>query len=1441
MHRRCSWRIVAMFLAMQSVAAAGEPLPALTSVADVGLGVDFTCSLDRRGVASCWGSNEFGQLGLPDGTLSDRTTPVPVSSAGSGLRGLAVGAFHACAITTAGGAKCWGRDLFGALGDGPEDNGPAAVDVVGLRGPVQALSAGVAHSCALLVDGTVQCWGYNQFGQLGDGTAVEERTTAVDVVDLGGSAVAIEAGDVHTCAVLAGGGVRCWGDNEYGQLGDGTLERRLRPVPVQGLTAPVTRLAAAGRATCALSNAGAVLCWGPEYPLGAFEGGSRIARLYPGFEAGFVAIDAGVFHVCALRSDNAIKCLGDGLLGQFGNGPIDGSLGSDIAVGVAPGIVQVAAGGRHTCARSGAGGLQCWGLNTNGQLGIGSHTRRLVPTPVVGLASGSAAVTAGGTHSCGLSTSGAVKCWGANNQDSIGDGTERLRLTPVNVIGLGAGVRAVAAGVDHTCAIDAQGRVLCWGANFDGRLGNGETLNRGEPVLVQGLGSAAATAIAVGGSHACALLEGGAVKCWGTNAFGQLGDGSQTTRLGAVDVVGLDSGVVAISAGYYYSCAITSAGRLKCWGENTSGQLGDGSNTHRSTPTDVVGLSSGVQAVASGDQHTCAIVAGGAVKCWGFNFFGLVLGDQSTVDRNVPGDVPALSGGVVELALGAYASCVRLQDGSVRCWGVNPIGDNTELARPTPTEVAGLEESVTDVDIGFGGHLCVVVAGATRCWGPNLGGQIGDGSTDGVPTPQVVVSNDLERRVSAVAAAPNGPATASRSDASGRYVVYQSTATNLVPGDTNGASDIFLTDRETGVTERVSVDQAGAQLSGPSIEPSISADGTVVVFVAPDAAVGALLGEPSSKRAARRKSSHYAVLMRNLVARSTQRMGIAMAGGAGTTPQIAPGATAVVFTSNGADGTAGGMSNVYHVPLAASGPPAAPTLTPGPLRCVSCKAVAANGTDTPEDANGHSRNAVVTADGRYVAFETQAKNALASVPSPCPGSSAEIMLRDLLTGAMSRVSPPPALPATACGSVGSTAPSIDHAATVIAFQSDQALAASDGNGDSDIYLVTPSTATAPVLLSRGADGSDGNGASIAPDVSGDGRSVAFVSAAQNLDVGFADNNDRSDVHAVLVADPTSLVRLSRSLSGAEANAPSEAPALNFDGSRVAFDSAASTLAGVISGASNVYQRSNPLVPPLKSGTWWKSSETGWGLTVFDQGNVLAPTWFTFDADGEPTWFIVGGAFLQSDGSYRGDLLRFTGTRYDQISGPAATSATSIGNVVLRYSGERALQFQYTADGVTQSKALERFPFGARDFSCTVSPDGDRSGSANYTDLWTGGDAANAGWGLTLFHIDSGIFAIWYTYDLDGEATFFVIATSRQSDGSFTGTIFRQRNGTPFLQIADQPASPASDPVGNATFRFDDGDSASFSYALGGVSQTKPIVRLLVGSRPTDCQTVTPLP
>jgi len=188
----------------------------------------------------------------------------------------------------------------------------------------------------------------------------------------------------------------------------------------------------------------------------------------------------------------------------------------------------------------------------------------------------------------------------------------------------------------NTCALTTAGGVKCWGGNRCGALGDGTTADKSTPVDVVGLGSGVA-AIAAGGAHTCALTTGGGVKCWGDNGSGQLGDGPFSDSWTPVDVVGLGSGVAAIAAGWQHTCALTSAGGVKCWGNNENGQLGDGTTGDKNTPVDVVGLGSSMAAIAAGGAHTCALSTAGGVKCWGINYSGQ-LGD-GTAWRTTPVDV----------------------------------------------------------------------------------------------------------------------------------------------------------------------------------------------------------------------------------------------------------------------------------------------------------------------------------------------------------------------------------------------------------------------------------------------------------------------------------------------------------------------------------------------------------------------------------------------------------------------------------------------------------------------------------------------------------------------------------------------------------------------------------------------------------------------------------
>jgi alpha-tubulin suppressor-like RCC1 family protein len=351
-------------------------------------------------------------------------------------------------------------------------------------------------------------------------------------------------------------------------------------------------------------------------------------------------------------------------------------------------IVAIAAGFRHTCSLMTGGGVKCWGGNGSGQLGDGTTTGRLTPVDVVGLGSGVQAVAAGGGHTCSMTIGGGVKCWGGNGYGQLGDGTTTNHLTPVDVVGLSSGVQAIAAGGWHTCSLTTGGGVKCWGGNGYGQLGDGTTTNRFTSVDVVGLGSGV-QAIASGHYHTCALTSGGGVKCWGFNNHGQLGDGTTTGRLTPVDVVGMASGVQAIVAGYAHTCALTTGGGVKCCGFNDHGQLGDGTTTGRLTPVDVVGLSSGVQAIVVGSAHTCVRSSGGGVKCWGLNDHGQ-LGDGTRTDRLTPVDVVGLSSGVQAIAAGGWHTCSLTIGGGVKCWGFNgdgQLGDGTRTDRLTPVDV----------------------------------------------------------------------------------------------------------------------------------------------------------------------------------------------------------------------------------------------------------------------------------------------------------------------------------------------------------------------------------------------------------------------------------------------------------------------------------------------------------------------------------------------------------------------------------------------------------------------------------------------------------------------------------------------------------------------------------------------------------------------------------
>ncbi|HEV8131747.1 MAG TPA: hypothetical protein VGQ81_10875 [Acidobacteriota bacterium] len=659
-----------------------------SGVVAIATGNTHSVALKSDGTVLGWGNNANGQLG--DGTTIQRTIPVQVSGLGpaSGVIAIAAGDAHTLALKRDGSVVAFGTNANGQLGDGTTTQRTTPVQVNGL-GPgaeVISITGGGGYSLAAKSDGTVLAWGRNPNGQLGDGTTTQ-RNTPVQVSGLGSGSgvIAVSAGNGHTLALKSNGTVLAWGRNPNAQIGDGTTIQRTTPVQVSGLGPGSGVIAiAAGEAHNLALKSTTALSWGNNANGQLGDGTTSISSTPlevidpsspPGVLRGVVAVatSSASFHSLALKSDGAVLAWGNNANGQLGDGNIDAKLEPVPIAGIG-GIVATGGGLQFSLALRVDGSVLAWGANGNAQLGDGTTNGRIAPLPVLdpsspsGILSGAVAIAVGTTYGVALKSDGTVLCWGGNATGQLGDGTTTNRSTPVQATGLGpgSGVIAIAAGNGFTLAVKSDGTVLAWGNNANGQLGDGTTTQRTIPVQVGGIGAGSGVvAVAAGSSHSVALKSDGTVLSWGNNANGQLGDGTIIQRNTSVQVSGLGagSGVVAIaagnSAGGLHTLALKSDGTVLAWGNNATGQLGDGTTTLRTTPVQVTGLGpgSGVVAIASGGAHSLALRGDGTVLAWGSNANGQ-LGDGTLETKLVPVQVSNLGSGsgIVSIAAGGSHS-----------------------------------------------------------------------------------------------------------------------------------------------------------------------------------------------------------------------------------------------------------------------------------------------------------------------------------------------------------------------------------------------------------------------------------------------------------------------------------------------------------------------------------------------------------------------------------------------------------------------------------------------------------------------------------------------------------------------------------------------------------------------------------------------------------------
>ena len=487
----------------------------------------------------------------------------------------------------------------------------------------------------------------------------------------------VEVGSSHSCAISGNGALWCWGANGSGQLGNGNLTDSTTPTKVLG-------------------------------------------------DKNFRGVSMGYAHTCAIDDERALFCWGDNGFGQSGG---DGQLEKPVPYRLPLGrrVRAVTAGYAHTCAIRDDGILVCWGFNGSGQLGNGGLEDS--PTPVaVDLGEGKSArgVVAGFSHSCALLDDYSVRCWGGNGFGQLGDGSTDNRLEPVAVdLGWGNRVESIVAGDSHTCVVLKEGSLKCWGSNEHRQLGNGEDRNQTRPIRAKWMGVRLAKGVAAGNDYTCAIGRNESLFCWGGNGYGQLGNGSTSSPLGAVTVsVGKGRSVRSVVAGEGHLCALLSDDSLTCWGNNSRGQLGEGREVEDSGL-----ISRGVyKSVVTGNTHSCALKDNNVPECWGGNEFGQ-LGDGSRLDRHAPVSVHLPVGrGMVRVAAGCHHTCGLTDDHMLMCWGKNNFGQLDdgvgEQAISIPVDFVK-EGKIVDMEVGCE-HVCAVFEDRTRvCRGEvSFGGKI---------------------------------------------------------------------------------------------------------------------------------------------------------------------------------------------------------------------------------------------------------------------------------------------------------------------------------------------------------------------------------------------------------------------------------------------------------------------------------------------------------------------------------------------------------------------------------------------------------------------------------------------------------------------------------------------------------------------------------------------
>jgi alpha-tubulin suppressor-like RCC1 family protein len=793
------------------------------------VGTYHVCSIDNESQLYCWGYNGQGQLG--DSTTTTKSYPTRVTELTDTLQ-VSTSAYHTCALNSEWRVYCWGDNAYGQSGNSVGNNqlSPQQITGLGDSRPIM-VSAGREHACILLENGTIGCLGRADLGAMGDGSSTETHNVIRwPNLPQGKSAISLSSGWRHVCAIFDDFSLYCWGSNNNGQIGNGNKTNIFTPIQILDSSYQVVGVTTGQGTTCSWLRNGSALCWG-DNAYGQIGNGNNTEMTTPTWvkkhtsnnDIGIISMDNSAYQTCAQYDNGAVSCwgkansyygLGDATqttryqpstfiypteeydgsvkltthlnfvegnqinntiidVGWNSNFSISGTLPNSITFNsstrilsydgtpLTPGTfnlqtvdifgtrnIQIAyksvkinsmegrvegpwlgnasansiyennqisminAFHNHACFVEHQGDLYCWGIGNSGQLGTGSNVNYNYPRESnVNEQTNFSTVSTGAVHSCALNDESELLCWGSRAHYRLGDGSnsghvEYPREYTSDSDIYGHKLASVSAGGAHTCAIKFDTTTWCWGIGNYGQIGDGNIYSSGiMPKQVYFPNNLSAISLTLGYSNSCAIVDTGAIYCWGRNNQGQLGVGNLTDQ-NYPTKVSLPNGryALAIEAGDYHVCAILDDYSIKCWGQNTFGQLGNGNIDDKNSPTSVIlsGLNNPIQ-ISAGGSSTCALFDNGQIKCWGSNYngeLGLGSSGSSNSQQNSPQTLTAISHlDSSQVTVGTNFACALFHDGAPRCWGIGTsgqLGSGVSSSNSVPVLVKDYGERLND-------------------------------------------------------------------------------------------------------------------------------------------------------------------------------------------------------------------------------------------------------------------------------------------------------------------------------------------------------------------------------------------------------------------------------------------------------------------------------------------------------------------------------------------------------------------------------------------------------------------------------------------------------------------------------------------------------------------------------------------------------------------------